>query len=128
MHFYPAPHCTSFRYGHLGGGKYLTVSERNYYGDDDGELVLRYTQRTMHNKTPAPSGSASRKSLASEDVVSAIVYQLLETASAGGMTESRAEELYNEIMSCYANLDASRLAEFRRKFHTILQATNAGQN
>ena len=39
------------------------------------------------------------------------------------MSESRAKELYDEIMECYSHLDASALETFRSEFLTILNST-----
>jgi len=64
--------------------------------------------------------STVSNSLASEPAVSAFIYQVLTIASAGSMTESRAKELYDEIMGCYAYLDAAAYPAFKSEFLKIL--------
>jgi hypothetical protein len=78
----------------------------------------------MKKEFESPSG----ESLATKDTVSAFVYQMLEIASAGGMTEARAKELYDEIMGCYTNLDDSALEQFRNAFVTILEQADPERN
>ena len=43
-------------------------------------------------------------SLASDKRVSGLIFQILEFACAGGMSEERREELYNEILDYYSEL------------------------
>ena len=58
--------------------------------------------------------------LAQQGVVSLFVYQMLQIAIAGDMTEKRAETLYKEIMDCYTKLDAAAVGDFVRDFRKIL--------
>ncbi len=50
---------------------------------------------------------------------------MLTIASAGGMSETRAKELYEEIMDCYTHLDGSALECFRSDFLKVLGNTNS---
>ena len=78
----------------------------------------------MYSRLPS-SQELPSSTLASQDTVSAFVYQMLTIASAGGMSETRAKELYEEIMECYAHLDGSALECFRSDFLRILGNTNS---
>jgi urate oxidase len=82
----------------------------------------------MYNKLIDSSEVPSGSSLAAHDSVKTFVYQMLTIASAGGMSESRAEKLHEEILGCYANLDGSALEAFRNDFLKILNSTKPDRN
>ena len=58
--------------------------------------------------------------LAQQKPVPLFVHQMLVIAHAGGMPKVRAEELYYEIMDCYAKLDGGVIEFFRDDFNKIL--------
>lgn len=43
-------------------------------------------------------------SLANDKRMMVLIVQILEVAQGGGMSEEKAEEIYNELMSCYSEL------------------------
>jgi len=87
-----------------------------------------FLELLMYNRLIDSSEVPAGSSLASHDSVSAFVHQMLTIASAGGMTETRAENLYEEIMGCYANLDGSASEAFRNDFLKILNSTSPDRN
>lgn len=53
--------------------------------------------------------------------IAALVYQLLDAAQAGGMTESRAKKIYNEILGSLANIDGRAFWPFRDELIRLLR-------